>query len=325
MLLLILKVEMIEFEIIGIKEIDIGEISQLILDVKRSKGEWSDNVDLERVKQVFLRNFEDTEDAVLLAREQGELIGLIVIHFDDENTIEMNPWFLGGHPIIHPESSLAQLDSEMIMKAKEYAESIGVARVNIHFMKGQSQLPTLYESLGMTLFEEVTHLRADLPELEHITVAPPEQVNIIRLEEAPMDKLYDCWYASFESGQDRSFFTRTQEQNRTHFEEMFDMDDYDTRASIALMDNQQVVGFALVKQTHGERNGHIWELGVHPDFKRKGYAKLMLAVVRARLLQDEMRTISLNYDTSNEPAMRLYRSYNFEEIWTQMGYTWILE
>jgi ribosomal protein S18 acetylase RimI-like enzyme len=211
------------------------------------------------------------------------------------------------------------------MKVKEYAESIGVARLHIHFMKGQSQLPTLYESLGMTLLEEVTHLRADLSELEHITVAPPEQVNIIPLDEAPMESLYDCWYTSFESGQDRIFFTRTKEQIRTHFEEMFDTDDYDNRASIALIHNEQVVGFAFVKQTHGENNGHLWELGVHPELKRKGYAKLMLATVRDRLLQEEMRTISLNYDTSNEPAMRLYRSYNFEEIWTQIGYTWVLE
>ncbi|MFW9803127.1 MAG: GNAT family N-acetyltransferase, partial [Candidatus Thorarchaeota archaeon] len=87
----------------------------------------------------------------------------------------------------------------------------------------------------------------------------------------------------------------------------------------------QVVGFALVKQTHGENNGHIWELGVHPDFKRRGYAKVMLTAVRDRLLQEGRETMSLNCDTSNEPAMRLYHSYNFEEIWTQIGYTWVPE
>ncbi|MHA1938640.1 MAG: GNAT family N-acetyltransferase, partial [Candidatus Thorarchaeota archaeon] len=144
-------------------------------------------------------------------------------------------------------------------------------------------------------------------------------------DKAPIKSLYDCWYASFQSGQDRSFSARTQEQNRAHFEEMFYKEDYDTRASVALKKNEHVVGFALVKKTHGENNGHIWELGVHPDFKRRGYAKLMLAVVRDRLLQEDMKTISLNYDTSNEPAMNLYRSYNFEEGWTQIGYTWKLE
>ncbi|MFX1270856.1 MAG: GNAT family N-acetyltransferase [Promethearchaeota archaeon] len=289
---------MIEFEIEGIKEIDIDEISQLILDVKRSKGEWSDNVDLERVKQVFLRNFEDTEDSALLAREQGKLIGLIVIHFDDKKTIEMNPWFLGGHPLVYHKIGVPKLGSSMIQRIKEYAESINTVRVNVHFMKDDSPLPRMYEELGMTLFEEVTHLRATLSDLETIPVSSSE-VDIIPLHDVPMKNLYACWYASFQSGQDRSFFTRTEEQNRTHFEEMFDMDDYDNRASIALMNSEQVVGFALVKQTHGENNGHIWELGVHPDFKRRGYAKLMLTAVKDRLLEEGKETISLNCDTSN--------------------------
>ncbi|MHA2141912.1 MAG: GNAT family N-acetyltransferase [Candidatus Thorarchaeota archaeon] len=315
---------MTEFEILGLNEIDVGEISQLILDVKTAKGEWSNDVDLERVKQVFLRNFEDTEDSILLAKEAGKLIGLIVIHSDEQNSIEMNPWFLGGHPVVDQESSNAQLDSVMIQRVKEYAESIHAAKVNVHYMKEYPPRAEMYEELGMTLFEEVTHLRAVLSDLEVESVSPTE-VATVPLCDTQVESLYNCWYASFQSGQDRSFFTRSQEQNRAHFEEMFDTDDYDTRASIALMNNEQVVGFALVKQTHGENNGHIWELGVHPDFKRRGYAKFMLAVVRDRLLQEDIETISLNYDTSNEPAMKLYRNYNFKEEWTQIGYTWIIE
>ncbi|MHA2003777.1 MAG: GNAT family N-acetyltransferase [Candidatus Thorarchaeota archaeon] len=315
---------MIEFEIIGVNEIDVDEISQLILDVKKAKGEWSDDVDLERVKQVFLRNFEDTDDSILLTRQAGKLVGLIAIHFDEQNAIEMNPWFLDGHPIVDLELGEAELDSRMIQSVKEYAESIHALRVNVHFMKEGSPQARLYEELGMTLFEEVTHLRAGLSELEIISAAPLNEVDIVPLYETPRESLYDCWYASFQSGQDRSFFARTQEQNRAHFEEMFDKEDNDTRASIALMMSEQIIGFALVKKTHGENNGHIWELGVHPDFKRRGYARLMLGVVRDRLLQEDMKTVSLNYDTSNEPAMKLYRSYNFEAGWTQIGYTWIL-
>ncbi|MHA2020823.1 MAG: GNAT family N-acetyltransferase [Candidatus Thorarchaeota archaeon] len=315
---------MIELEILGINDIDVGEISQLILDVKTSTGEWSEDVDLKRVEQVFLRNFEDTEDSILLARQTEKLIGFIVIHFDEQDTIEMNPWFLGGHPVVYQELGEIQLDSRMIQRVKEFAESINAVRVNVHFMKEEPPRKRMYEELGMTLFEKVTHLRASASELEIISAAPSNEVDIVPLHETPIESLYDCWYASFQSGQDRSFFTRTQEQNRAHFEEMFDREDYDTRASVALKKSKHVVGFALVKQTHGENNAHIWELGVHPDFKRRGYAKLMLAVVRDRLLQEGMKTVSLNYDTSNEPAMKLYRSYNFKERWTQIGYTWIL-
>ncbi|MHA1939572.1 MAG: hypothetical protein ACW97O_15290, partial [Candidatus Thorarchaeota archaeon] len=152
---------MIEFEILGINEIDVGEISQLILDVKIAKGEWSDNVDLDRVKRVFLRNFEDTDDSILLARQAGKLIGLIVIHFDEQDVIEMNPWFLGGHPITEQELGEAELDTRMIQSVKEYGESIHALRVNVHFMKEEPLQTRMYEGRGMTLFEEVTHLRAN--------------------------------------------------------------------------------------------------------------------------------------------------------------------
>jgi hypothetical protein len=110
-----------EFEILRTNEADVDETSQLVLDVKTSKGEWNEDVDLDRVKQVFLRNFEDTEDLILLARRNGKLIGLIVLHFDEQDTIEMNPWFLGGHPIVYQEFSEVQLDSRMIQRVKEYA------------------------------------------------------------------------------------------------------------------------------------------------------------------------------------------------------------
>ena len=316
---------MIEFEIMGINKVNVDEICQLILDMKTSNGEWSEDVDLEKVKQVFLRNFEDTEDSILLAKQAGKLISLIVIHLDEQDMIEMNPWFLGGHPIVCQDLDEVQLGSEMIQRVMNYAESIHIMKVNVHFMKDAPPRRRMYEGLSMKLFEEVTHLRVSLSELEIITPEPSNEADIIPLHEALIESLYDCWYESFQSGQDRSFFARSQEQNREHFEQMFARDEYDTRASIALMSSEQVVGFALVKQTHGPNNGHIWELGVHPDFRRKGYARLMLAVVRDRLLAEEMKTISLNYDISNEPAMRLYRSYNFEEEWTQIGYTWIVE
>jgi ribosomal protein S18 acetylase RimI-like enzyme len=316
---------MIEFEIMGINETNVDEICQLILDVKTFNGEWSEDVDLERVKQVFLRNFEDTEDSILLAKQAGKLIGLIVIHLDEQDMIEMNPWFLGGHPILCQGLVEVQLGSEMIQRVMKYAESIHAMKVNVHFMKDGPPRTRMYAGLGMKLFEEVTHLRVSLSELEIITPEPSNELDIVPLHEAPIESLYDCWYESFQTGQDRSFFARSREQNREHFEQMFDRDEYDTQASIALMSSGQVVGFALVKQTHGPNNGHIWELGVHPDFKRKGYARLMLAVMRDRLLAEEMKTISLNYDISNKPAMMLYRSYNFEEKWTQIGYTWIVE
>ncbi len=315
---------MIELGILRIHEVDMDEISFLTMDVKMSAGEWNEDVELERVRQAFLRNFEDTEDSVLLARQDGKLIGLIVIHFDHDDTIELNPWFLGGHPIVHKKASETQLDSRMIQRVKEYAVSVGVARVNVHIMKEGSHPPKLYEDLGMALFEEVTHLRADLSDLE-ITSVSSTEVDIVPLHKAPMKGLYDCWYASFQSGQDRSFFARSQEQNRAHFDESFDKEEYDTQASVALKSGKLVVGFALIKHTHGEKNGHLWELGVHPDFKRRGYAKLMLADVKEKLLQKGMITLSLNYDRSNEPAVNLYRSLNFKEEWTQVGYTWMLE
>ncbi|MFW9967974.1 MAG: GNAT family N-acetyltransferase [Candidatus Thorarchaeota archaeon] len=316
---------MIEFEMMEINEVNVDEISQLLLDVKTSNGEWSEEVDLERVKQVFLRNFENTEDLVLLARQVGRLIGLIVIHFDQQDTIEMNPWFLNGHPIVHQEFEKAQLESRMIQRVKEYAEANAIVRVNVHFMKDGCHLPGFYEELGMFLLEEVTHLRAVLSELEILTAQPTDEVDIIPLHEAQIENLYDCWYESFRTGQDRSFFNRPREQNRAHFDEMFDKEEYDNLASIALRKGERIVGFALVKHTHGEKNGHLWELGVHPDFKRRGFAKMMLGAVRRRLLQEEMKTLSLNCDRSNDPAFKLYQSYNFSEEWTQVGYTWMPE
>jgi ribosomal protein S18 acetylase RimI-like enzyme len=57
----------------------------------------------------------------------------------------------------------------------------------------------------------------------------------------------------------------------------------------------------------------IYGLGIHPDERRKGYARILLDLVAKEALASGAEELFLEVDSENPPALRLYRSYGFAD------------
>ena len=79
-----------------------------------------------------------------------------------------------------------------------------------------------------------------------------------------------------------------------------------------------VIGYAGMQVILDE--GYITNVAVHPDFRRKGLARALLA----RLLEDaekrELAFLTLEVRQSNLPAQTLYQSLGFIEVGLRPGY-----
>jgi ribosomal protein S18 acetylase RimI-like enzyme len=314
-----------ELKILNLAEIDSLEISGLIREVGQSVGTIPMDATLDGVEEHFLNCFGDTKDVVILARSEQGIDGFILIHFELEKLVEMNPWFLGGTPIISPRISSNELADDLVAKAVEYANEHGIDRLEVMFPRDEAaeSMSQLFDRHGIMKYEELVHLRNDLSELSTGETIVPEGFEEQRLVNVDLDSLFECWYQAFLSGHDRSFLERPKEMHREYFEQTFERNDsFEASASLALLDDERVIGFALVRRTHGDDNGHLWEFGIHPEYARRGLARHLLYAVQERLQDQGLESMSMNVDLDNEPAYNLYRSLGFKEQWGRVCHAW---
>jgi ribosomal protein S18 acetylase RimI-like enzyme len=314
-----------ELNIYNLAEIGTLEISSLIMEVGQAAGTIPNDATVEGVEEHFLNCFGDTNDIVILARSKNGIDGFVLLHFEQAGLAEMNPWFLGGAPIISPRISSENLSNSLIAKAVDYVKENGLDRLEVMFPRDETAETTssIFAENGMDMYEELIHLRNDLSELSAETSVILQGILERRLVDADVDSLYECWYQTFLNGRDRSFLERPEGMHRQYFEQSFERNEsFDGDASLVLVEDEKVIGFALVRRTHGEGNGHLWEFGILPEFRRKGLARSLLYAVRKRLDGLGLETMSTNVDLDNEPAYRLYLSLGLKEEWGRVCHAW---
>jgi ribosomal-protein-alanine N-acetyltransferase len=58
--------------------------------------------------------------------------------------------------------------------------------------------------------------------------------------------------------------------------------------------------------------GHITNVAVHPDFRRKGVGKALVSVLLQHTVENGILRHTLEVRASNDPAISLYKKFGFE-------------
>ena len=311
-----------------ISKLDFEKMAAFLIKTRQSANDWFYGSDLERVVRSIEQNFGGTSTEVIMAEIDTDLVGLVVVHYEQLKLAELNPWFLGGLPLVSPSIENSDLKADLVRLALETAEKTGVTRVEVLYSREyhDPEAISLFEGQGMQLIEELAHLRRPLDQLQSGTLELSESIQVGLLKDAEKEKVYQCWSKAFESSLDRSIISKKEEERRLQFNDDFDFSEpTDVHSSIVLKEKEDVIGFALVKRTHGPNNGHLWEFGVHPEHRRKGLGKLMLSIIREKLLEEGLESMSLNVDVANNPAYDLYKSFGLQYDRGWVSYAWISE
>ena len=90
------------------------------------------------------------------------------------------------------------------------------------------------------------------------------------------------------------------------------------------------IGYVIYWELPGELDIH--NVAVHPQFRRQGVARAMLADIIERATSRGFRRMTLEVRKSNDPAQTLYRSLGFEICGLRKGYysdngedAWVME
>jgi ribosomal-protein-alanine N-acetyltransferase len=141
-----------------------------------------------------------------------------------------------------------------------------------------------------------------LPDADSLSVRPAEHADLLavhRIERASFDQPWP--FDAFQRYLDEPAFLIAVDP---------------TAASHGPLDEAPIVGFVVgaVISTHGRTFGHIKDLAVHPDERRGGTARTLLAAALGRLEACGAQTVKLEVRESNHGARQLYQSTGFEPL-----------
>jgi ribosomal-protein-alanine N-acetyltransferase len=80
----------------------------------------------------------------------------------------------------------------------------------------------------------------------------------------------------------------------------------------------RLVGYAGLWRVANE--GHITNVAVHPDFRRRGIGEALVSVLLSHTIKNGIRSHTLEVRASNEPAISLYSKFGFEPAGLRKNY-----
>ncbi len=280
-------------------------------------GSWIQNLDYDEVP------------IVVEAYKENNLVGWVLLFVHDSKRLEINPWALGGHPLIHPnEPKKIEVAQLLFTECINHALKTQHTRIELCYEKIDSLEkypvdPSIYPSCNLLEEDEIVFMSLNLEEQELSEIEFPKGIETILLKNADDNDLYSCFYDSFSESGDRNFLSETDEERKEYFDEHFDKEDeMINEASIVLVEGTKFIGFTLVKPTHGEGNGHLWIMGVIPDHRGHQLGSKLLNHAIVTLKNSGFKTMSLVVDIANVAALKLYEKFSFEQGWKRITHAW---
>jgi ribosomal protein S18 acetylase RimI-like enzyme len=263
------------------------------------------------------------------ARTGRELHGWLLLFRHDTLRATINPWALNGHPFVPRGKQQKMIVTQLLEAAILFAKEEGISHLELHFkyietpQKTQVKLPSIYQDLAFQPMSETALMRRSLDTFMFSTPSFPPEITLHPLLDAADDALYQTYYEIFRTGQDRFFFDQTESERRAFFDETFDRSEpLNADTSLILKKDQQLIGFSLIRPTHGPENVHLWMLGIHPQHRRQGLAKGLLRLLLLKSKEKGYQTMSLACEPQNQAAYSLYHTHGFQEEFRQIEYSW---
>jgi len=182
----------------------------------------------------------------------------------------------------------------------------------------------IYSKSGFKLLEQNCHMQLNLATEDSVDGRISDEYDIIPIDKANFEELLRCFKTTFRQSEDRWLLDRSDEELEDYFENTVIKSPFQliNDASIAIKHDKQIITFSIVRESHGQANGHLWIMGVHPNYRNQGIGFTLVNHVKKQLIKNDFKTCSLNVDITNIPAIRLYEKHGFREDWVQTNYTW---
>ncbi len=314
----------LEFSVRRWDNVELLEIATLISTLRSEyMGKISPIISkLEELRE----DLEKNPAFIIETRLKGNLVGWLMLYILNDTTVELNPGsILNGHPIVSPDIDFQKIGSKLIGEAINWTKENGFNKIDLTIpievqeYKNKEYL-TLYESFGFQ--KKYFCMKCDLTKQKISRTMTPKGFKIKQLKNGDQKDIYKCYYDAFNAGQSRFFSQQNEEEKRNYFNSLLDLRTLNEDASLALFKGRELIGFTFVIPIFGKMNRHLNCICIHPDYGKRGLAKLLLTHTMKRVVQQGNKTMTLYTDVFNTRGLDLYQKSGFKEGGGSITYIW---
>ncbi|MCP4416615.1 MAG: GNAT family N-acetyltransferase [Chloroflexi bacterium] len=305
-------------------ELDLHEIAHLTYAAKEADRQ-TDGEAVERIVKWLREQFAELPRLAVLARSEERLVGWMMLVVQNPSKVEINPWYLGGHPLVAPSQDRHEVGLLLLQKAIEWARNEGYEVIELCIARDLTADPQVYKSvndwytsLGFRVREESVGFFHQLSSLDLPTLVVPEGIEIRLVTEVDQDELYRCYHDTMTVGQSRFFFDQSETERRAYFDTFGKTYGRHEATSLVLVQNEQIVGFSYTIPFG--KHLHLDWIGIHPDVRRRGLGRFLMLMLMERAVGGGFQTMGLNCDTRNTRAIALYRSLGWQQEDAELKY-----
>jgi ribosomal protein S18 acetylase RimI-like enzyme len=305
-------------------ELDLHEIACLTYAAKEGGGP-ADEEAVARIEAWLRDQFAELRRLAVLARTGQRLVGWVMLVVQNPAKVEVNPWYLGGHPLVAPGYDPCEVGSRLLQAALDWAGDEGFEVVELSVSrdlhKGAQDLDAVddwYASLGFRIREESVGFFFRLACFDRPALTVPEGIEVQPMVGADREALYRCYHDAMAAGQSRFFFDQSQAERRAYFDTFGVTYGLHEETSRVLIRDGRMVGYAFTIPFG--QHLHVDWIGIHPDARRRGLGRFLMLLLMERAAGTGFETMGLSCDTQNSRAIALYRSLGWRQQDAEIKY-----
>jgi ribosomal protein S18 acetylase RimI-like enzyme len=139
--------------------------------------------------------------------------------------------------------------------------------------------------------------------------------------EVSNEEIWPCYNETFLSSGDGRYWDQTKAQRRQNFDDFFSRSkSIEEDASLLLCAGDRIVGFHKI-DIIGE-GGFVNGVGIRPEFRRRGLAKMLMTASLVRAARNRMENVILEVDIENHQAIALYEQLGFRKRREPISHIW---
>jgi ribosomal protein S18 acetylase RimI-like enzyme len=314
-----------DIEIKTPQESDFEEIVHFTIEAeKQLSPQMRCGKDRQEVEKYIKETFACEPFHYIFVRQNDRLLGLAGCFGFTESMMYFEYW----HPLVLPGEHHDDVFQILVKESIKHTKSLGRNRLEVFLMNITDEnravyerVRPLYEAGGMKRGNEWSQMVCDLtmsalkdPDLPNGFILRP-------IVEVSNEEIWPIYNETFLTSGDRRYLNQTVAQRKESFDGFFDRKQkIEEDASLLLYHGEQIVGFMKINLY--DIGGFVNGVGIHPDYRRRGLAKLLMTASLVRAAKNGMKDLILEVDIKNKQAITLYEKVGFEKKRGSISHVW---
>ncbi|TFH06414.1 MAG: GNAT family N-acetyltransferase [Candidatus Thorarchaeota archaeon] len=315
----------VDIEILKPEQVNIPELVDFTMEAQEQLDEQLRNGMTKEEVEKFIRAALKVDIFhYIFARRQGKLIGIAGCYTFTESMVYLDGW----NPLVLPGDDYKEVFKLLVSESIKHTQKTRRNRLEIFLMEltddirgTYDRVRPLYESAGMRRGNEWSHMVCDLTSSTLKEPEIPAGFSLKHIVEVENDEIWPCYNTTFLSSGDRRYLDQSEAQRRENFDDFFDRKKpIEKDASLLLYFEDEIIGFMKINLY--DFGGFINGVGIHPDFRRRGFARLLMTSSLVRAAQNGMKDLILEVDIENHRAIALYEQLGFKKTKGSISHIW---